>query len=156
MVLESLVSSAPVAASIQDRYEALFRVSRTISAHRDPEELFRVLAAELRGVVEFDAMYCTHYDPTEGVSAFCMIETPSGRLPTPDFAIETSSCCSTPQRRKQTKNDIAVPPPSAARLRMLRAHGLIRKRPRSHRYDVSPQGRLLLNAILSAHTLTVQ
>src|SRR5580704_14516340 len=88
MVLESAVSPAPVASSIQDRYEALFRVSRTISAHRDPEELFRVLAAELRGVVEFDAMYCTHYDPAEGVSAFCMIETPSGRLPTPDFAIE--------------------------------------------------------------------
>ncbi len=33
---------------------------------------------------------------------------------------------------------------------------LIRKRPRSQRYDVSPNGRLLLNAILSAHTLTVR
>jgi len=42
------------------------------------------------------------------------------------------------------------------KLRMLRAHGLIRKRPRSHRYDVSPNGRLILNAILSAHTLTVR
>ena len=41
------------------------------------------------------------------------------------------------------------------KLRMLRAHSLIRKRPRSHRYDVSPNGRLILNAILSAHTLTV-
>ncbi len=42
------------------------------------------------------------------------------------------------------------------KLRMLRAHGLIRKRPRSHRYDVSPKGRLILNGILSAHTLTVR
>lgn len=42
------------------------------------------------------------------------------------------------------------------KLRMLRAHGLIRKRPRSQRYDVSPNGRLILNAILSAHTLTVR
>jgi hypothetical protein len=42
------------------------------------------------------------------------------------------------------------------KLRMLRAHGLIRKRPRSPRYDVSANGRLILNAILSAHTLTVR
>ena len=42
------------------------------------------------------------------------------------------------------------------KLRMLRAHGLIRKRPRSHRYDVTPNGRLILSAILSAHTLTVR
>ena len=39
---------------------------------------------------------------------------------------------------------------------MLRAHGLIRKRSRSHRYDVSRHGRLILNAILLAHRLTVQ
>src|SRR5580658_4131069 len=88
MVLESAVSPAPVASSIQDRYEALFRVSRTISAHRDPEELFRVLAAELRGVVEFDAMYCIHYDPAGDGVEFCLIETPGGRLPRPDFAPE--------------------------------------------------------------------
>lgn len=40
-------------------------------------------------------------------------------------------------------------------LRMLRAHGLIRKRPRSHRYDVSKRGRQILNAILLAHQITV-
>src|SRR5580704_9421724 len=85
MVLESVVSPAPIAASIQARYEALFRVSKTIGAHRDPEELFRVLAAELRGVVEFDAMYCIHYDPAGEQSEFCLIETPGGRLPPVDF-----------------------------------------------------------------------
>jgi hypothetical protein len=42
------------------------------------------------------------------------------------------------------------------KLGMLRAHSLIRKRPRSHRYDVSPRGRLVLNAILSAHRITVR
>lgn len=42
------------------------------------------------------------------------------------------------------------------KLRMLRAHGLIRKRAHSHRYDLSCQGRLVLNAILSANRLTVQ
>src|SRR5271155_4484712 len=88
MVLESAVVAAPVAASIQDRYEALFRVSRTIGAHRDPQELFQSLAAELRGVVEFDAMYCIHYDPLGDGTQFCLVETPSGRLPRPDFAPE--------------------------------------------------------------------
>jgi formate hydrogenlyase transcriptional activator len=88
MVLESAVRSAPVAASIQARYEALFRVSRTISAHRDPEELFKVLASELRGVVEFDAIYCIHYDPIGGHSEFCLVETPGGRLERPDFTPE--------------------------------------------------------------------
>ena len=85
MVLESAVSPAPVAASIQARYEALFRVSRTIGAHRDPEKLFQSLAAELRGVVEFDAIYCIHYDPAAGHSEFCLIETPGGRVPQQDF-----------------------------------------------------------------------
>jgi hypothetical protein len=42
------------------------------------------------------------------------------------------------------------------KLRMLRAHGLIRKRSRSHRYDVSRDGRRILNAILLAHRLTLQ
>jgi hypothetical protein len=42
------------------------------------------------------------------------------------------------------------------KLRMLRAHGLIHKLPHTHRYKVSHHGRLILNAILSAHRVTVQ
>ena len=42
------------------------------------------------------------------------------------------------------------------KLRLLRAHGLIRKRSRSHRYDVSRNGRPILNALLAAHHLTLQ
>jgi hypothetical protein len=42
------------------------------------------------------------------------------------------------------------------KLRMLRAHRLIHKLPRTHRYRVSEDGRLILNAILSAHRLTSQ
>lgn len=42
------------------------------------------------------------------------------------------------------------------KLRILRAHGLIRKRPRSHRYDLTRHGRLILNALLAALHLTVQ
>jgi predicted transcriptional regulator len=42
------------------------------------------------------------------------------------------------------------------KLRMLRAQDLIRKRSRSHRYEASRKGRLILNALRSAHHLTVQ
>ena len=55
-------------------------------------------------------------------------------------------------RAEQRKRSAAI----SRKLRMLRAHGLIRKRSRSHRYDVSRQGRLILNAILLAHRVTVQ
>ena len=42
------------------------------------------------------------------------------------------------------------------KLRLLRAHGLIRKLPHTHRYQVTENGRLILNAILSAHRATVK
>ena len=42
------------------------------------------------------------------------------------------------------------------KIRMLRAHGLIRKRSRSYRYDVTAHGRLVLNAILTAHRVTLR
>jgi len=55
-------------------------------------------------------------------------------------------------RAEQRQRSAAI----GRKLRMLRAHGLIRKRSRSHRYDVSRKGRLILNALLAAHRLTVQ
>ena len=42
------------------------------------------------------------------------------------------------------------------KLRMLRAHGLIHKLSHTHRYRVSERGRLILNAVLSAHRMTTQ
>lgn len=42
------------------------------------------------------------------------------------------------------------------KIRMLRAHGLIRRRSRSYRYDVTKTGRLFLNAILTAHRVTLR
>jgi len=42
------------------------------------------------------------------------------------------------------------------KLRMLRAHHLIRKLPRSHRYQVTKRGRQILNAILLAHQITIE
>ena len=42
------------------------------------------------------------------------------------------------------------------KLRMLRAHGIIHKLPHTHRYQVTDQGRLILNAVLSAQRTTTQ
>jgi formate hydrogenlyase transcriptional activator len=74
-----------VASPVQARYEALFRVSRTIGAHRDPAELFKSLARELQDVIEFDVLYCTQYDPAGEKASFCVLETPARRLPPPEF-----------------------------------------------------------------------
>ena len=44
------------------RYEALVRFSKAISAHREPKDLFCVLASELRHLVRFDAIGVVLYD----------------------------------------------------------------------------------------------
>jgi len=87
MALESAASLA-VASSVHARYEALFRVSRTIGAHRDPAELFQSLVRELQGVIEFDVLYCSQYDPAGEKPCFCVFETPARRLPLPDFEVK--------------------------------------------------------------------
>lgn len=58
----SEVSSLPWEKSFSKRYEALFRVARAVGAHRDPKELFRVLASELRCAVDFDFVGLFLYD----------------------------------------------------------------------------------------------
>jgi formate hydrogenlyase transcriptional activator len=77
MVLESATPAETE--SIQARYQALFRVFRTISEQRDPEALFQSLASELRGVLEFDMLGYMHYDPAGECCPFAAIETREGR-----------------------------------------------------------------------------
>jgi len=48
--------------SLSDRYEALIRVSQAIGAHRDPQDLFRAMATELRRVIQFDGIVVAQYD----------------------------------------------------------------------------------------------
>jgi formate hydrogenlyase transcriptional activator len=48
--------------SLAERYEVLIGVSQAISAFRDPKQLFRALAAELRRVVQFDGIGVVQYD----------------------------------------------------------------------------------------------
>jgi formate hydrogenlyase transcriptional activator len=59
MVAASVASSAYL---LSDRYEALIRVSQAIGAHRDPQDLFRAMAAELRRVIQFDGIVVAQYD----------------------------------------------------------------------------------------------
>ncbi|MGH9665822.1 MAG: GAF domain-containing protein, partial [Bryobacteraceae bacterium] len=42
--------------SLAARYQSLIRVAEAIRAHRDPKELFHLLASELSQVVQFDAI----------------------------------------------------------------------------------------------------
>src|SRR3989454_6525588 len=59
--MNALTHTHPEALSAA-RYEALIRLAQAISAHRDPEELFCLLATELRQVVKFDAIGVAQYD----------------------------------------------------------------------------------------------
>jgi hypothetical protein len=53
---------------------------------------------------------------------------------------------STPDKLEQRRQSGAV----TRKLRLLRAHGLIHKIPKTHRYQISPQGREIINALLTA------
>jgi PAS domain S-box-containing protein len=69
--------------SLPARYEALSRASRAICAYRDPAELFRVLANELRQVVRFDSLAVVLYDEASHKVTTPVRETLNG----PEFAI---------------------------------------------------------------------
>jgi len=69
--------------SLPARLEALFRVSQAISVHRNPKELFRVLARELRQVVAFDFVAIFLYDADKNKVRTALLETVEG----PEFII---------------------------------------------------------------------
>jgi PAS domain S-box-containing protein len=69
--------------SLLARHEALFRVSRAINVYRDPGELYRVLAAELGQVVDFDFLALFLYDEAANKLQTAVLETLGG----PPFAI---------------------------------------------------------------------
>jgi formate hydrogenlyase transcriptional activator len=69
------------------RYEMLIRVSHAIKAHRGRDDLFQALAAELRRVVEFDAVYCIQFDEAANRIIWIGSHSPSG-VQRPDFPAE--------------------------------------------------------------------
>jgi len=76
--------------SLSARHEALFRVSQAISVYRNPKELFRVLAKELRQVVSFDFVAIYLYDPATNKIENPLVEIiqgPAFHIP-PDFRAE--------------------------------------------------------------------
>jgi len=58
----SSLSEVPSENPPSERYEALIRVSQAIGEHRDPKDLFRAMATELRRVVQFDGIVVAQYD----------------------------------------------------------------------------------------------
>jgi formate hydrogenlyase transcriptional activator len=69
---------------VTTRYETLFRVSQAIGAHRDPKELFRALADELRQVLTFDYLSVVLYDEAANRLCWHVLDMADGRvLPPP-------------------------------------------------------------------------
>jgi len=67
---------------LSERYEALIRVSQAVGAHRDPKDLFRAMATELRRVVQFDGITVAQYDEASNeilwkVCEFCSHQGPA-------------------------------------------------------------------------------
>ena len=58
-----------------------------------------------------------------------------------------------PSNKAETRRRSAT---ISRKLRLLRAHGILQKLPHTHRYQVSDNGRLILNAVLSAQRITTQ
>src|SRR5580700_1948763 len=78
--------------SAATRFETLVRVSNTIGAHRDPQELFGALVRELRRVVRFDYICVTIRDEKSNTFHRHSIdaETEAAIPPDPELAMEES------------------------------------------------------------------
>ena len=72
---------------LAQRYEMLIRVAQAIKAHRGCDDLFHALAAELCKVVDFEAIYCIHYDQPANRIAWLGTHSKSG-VQRPDFPPE--------------------------------------------------------------------
>src|SRR5467141_1169651 len=74
--------------ALTERYEALLRVSQTLISIRSSEELFNVLARELRGVVDFYVMGVGIYDEKSHEMHTTSYGEPGDPLQAPRFAPE--------------------------------------------------------------------
>src|SRR5882757_7010551 len=75
-----------------ERYEALFRVSQTLISIRSSEELFSLLARELRAVVNFYVMGVGIYDEKAHEMHTTSYDEPGVPLQAPRFAPEETFC----------------------------------------------------------------
>src|SRR6202163_1021008 len=79
---------AAVETALTERYEALFRVSQTLISIRSSEELFSILAQELRAVVNFYVMGVGIYDEKAHEMNTTSYGEPGVPLEAPRFAPE--------------------------------------------------------------------
>src|SRR6202163_1937896 len=87
---------AAVETDVTKRYEALFRVSQTLISIRSSEELFSILARELRAVVNFYVMGVGIYDEKAHEMRTTSYGEPGVPLQAPKFAdsdIRSSRLC---------------------------------------------------------------
>src|SRR5216684_2043875 len=75
------LSEAPSEYLPSERYEALIRVSQAISAHRDPKDLFRAMATEMRGVVQFDGIVVALYDEASNEIVWTPVKSAASKAP---------------------------------------------------------------------------
>lgn len=73
---------------ITERYEALFRVSRTLMSNRDPEALLRVLSVELREVMSFCYLGVGIYDEEAHEVGLHMFDASGAAISPPKLAAE--------------------------------------------------------------------
>jgi hypothetical protein len=71
-----------------ERYEALLRVSQTLISIRSSEELFRILARELRAVLYFDFLCVGIYDKNASERSLTLYGEPGVPLQVPPLPQE--------------------------------------------------------------------
>src|SRR5918999_3660905 len=78
--------------STAERYRGLLEVSEAIISHSDLSELFQVLAARVRPIVDFDYLNVMLHDPERDVMRMRLFVTPEDDTPKPaeEFAVEES------------------------------------------------------------------
>src|SRR6266481_9348747 len=81
-------SQRPGEEAVTKRYEALLRVSQTLISIRSSEELFRLIARELRAVVKFYVMGIGTYDAKTHPLHLTLYDEPGDSLRAPKFAPE--------------------------------------------------------------------
>jgi len=77
--------------SLVERFQALLAVAESITACRDPEELFRRLARQLQRVVRFDRLGLVLLRPERGVTSARALETTGSEFTTlPEHPVDGS------------------------------------------------------------------
>src|SRR5437870_9580701 len=110
--------------SLVERFQALLAVAESITACRDPEELFRRLARQLQRVVRFDRLGLVLLRPERGVTSARALETTGSEFTTlPEHPVDGS-----PSRWVIETQQPLIVPDTAAETRWPRAMAELQER----------------------------